>query len=59
MFMSMAACAAHCALNAATIPLGLDLPTIASSCAVTIEIANAEGHCSPPDPPPPRAVVIG
>lgn len=59
MFMSIAACAAHCALNAATIPLGLDLPAIASSCAVATEMADAEGHFSPPDPPPPRAVVTG
>lgn len=59
MCMSATACAAQCTLNAAIIPVALHVPTTPSSCAGLIAIAEAEGHCFPPDPPPPRAVIIG
>lgn len=59
MCMSAAACAAHCALNVAIIPVALGVPTTPSFCAGLSAIAEAEGHCFPPDPPPPRAVIIG
>lgn len=59
MCTSAAACGAHCALNAAIIPVALGLATSPSSCAGLTTIAEAEGHCLPPDPPPPRAVIIG
>ena len=59
MCTSAAACAAHCGLNVAIIPVALHVPTTPSFCAGLTAIAEAEGHCFPPDPPPPRAVIIG
>lgn len=59
MCMSAAACAAHCASNTAIIPVALHVPTAPTSCAGLTAIAEAEGRSFPPDPPPPRAVIIG
>ena len=57
--MSGMACLAHCAVPSAIVPVAPALTTIGASCPAPEVTLKTEDYRRPPDPHPPKPIIIG